>query len=325
MKNILLVVGGGGTEHEISLISSEYIASQVDSNKFALYQVEITKNHEWKYQGQSCSINFNRELEFGSNKVDLHAAIPCIHGYPGETGDIQSFFELIKLPYFGCNPQTSILCFNKLATKLLLESYGVQTTPFIQIINPDETDLASQFFNKHKSVYVKATNQGSSVGCYKVDKLEELTARIKEAFQFSPFVILEKNISGRELEVAAFEYNGEIHTTVPGEIICPNDFYTYEEKYATDSATTTETVAKNIPDTVLTEIAGQSQLAFKALKLRHLSRIDFFYTDEGEVLINEINTFPGHTKISMFPSMMENHGVKYSDFINQHLDSLVEN
>lgn len=325
MKNILLVVGGGGTEHDISLISSEYITSQINSQKFKVYKVEITKDLNWEYEGKTCSINFNRELEVGTEKIKLNAAIPCLHGYPGETGDIQSYFDLIRLPYFGCDSQSSILCFNKLATKLLLESYGVQTTPFIQIINPEETNLARQFFLDHKSVYVKATNQGSSVGCYRVDRLEDLSSAIKEAFRFSPFVILEKNIVGRELEVAAFEFDGKVHTTVPGEIICPNDFYTFEEKYATVSETTTETVAKNIPENILSEIKGQSLLAFKALKLRHLSRIDFFYTEEGEVLINEINTFPGHTQISMFPTMMENYGVKYSDFINQHLEKLLEN
>ncbi len=325
MKNILLVKGGGGSEHEISLISSQYIQNQIDASKFKVYSVEIDKDFKWKYLGHNCSLNFRGELVTQTEIIQIDIAIPCIHGFPGETGDIQSFFEMIKLPYFGCGPETNILCFNKLSTKLWLEKHGIKTTPFhiVSDLTDSEIKKAKDFFISHQSLFIKATNQGSSVGCFKCTDEQEIETLIKEAFKYSPYVILEKEIIGRELEVAFYQKDdGSSYFSAPGEIICHSDFYTYEEKYAENSTTETHVVAKDISIEVSKEIRKQAEAAAKILKLRHLSRIDFFYSQNGEVFINEINTFPGHTPISMFPTMMENDGLNYSDYINGLLDSL---
>lgn len=321
-KNVLVIKGGGASEHEISLISSKYIEEKIDRKLFEVFPVEIDKNFKWKYDGLECELNFNKELIFKDSKIKIDAVIPCLHGFPGETGNIQSYFELIGLSYFGCNPESSLLCFNKLATKLFLESIGIKTTPYIQLQNEEDTESAATFIKANGTCFLKATNQGSSVGCYQIQSFEDLKKNIKDAFTHSPFVILEKAIDGRELEVSAFEYNNEIIITAPGEIECESDFYSYEEKYSNESKTKTITQATGISEDLLKEINRQATLAFKALKLRHLSRIDFFLSSNDEVFINEINTFPGHTSISMFPLMMEASGVKYSDFLNQHLENL---
>ncbi len=324
MKNILLLAGGGSTEHEISLISAQYIESKIDKEKYKVFKVIIDKDFTWKFENQICELSNKKELRLSDRIIKIDCAIPCIHGFPGETGDIQSFFEVIKLPYFGCNSEANVLCFNKLATKLWLEFHGIITTPFtsIQNLSEKEMDKAESFFKKHKIIYIKATNQGSSVGCYRVDNIDDLKQSMAEAFKFSPFVILEKEIIGRELEVAVFEFKDEIIATSPGEIICPNKFYTYEEKYNSNSNTKTNVVAENISTEVSQKMKEIALSAFQSLKLRHISRIDFFLTTENEILINEINTMPGHTGISMFPMMMENYGVNYSDFINGHLSTL---
>jgi D-alanine-D-alanine ligase len=324
MKNVLLLMGGGGSEHEISLLSAKYIKDQIDSTQFRVLSVEIDKKFKWKFENLLCSLDFERTLKTSNGDFKVDMAIPCIHGFPGETGDIQSYFELIGLPYLGCNSETSVLCFNKLSTKLWLEKSGINTTPFIQINDTSSKELinANAFLDQHSVVYVKATNQGSSVGCYRCDNQKDLEKAVTEAFKFSPFVILEKEIVGREIEVSAFEFNNEIHITVPGEIECPGQFYSYEEKYAGNSHTKTHVVAPNITEEINMEIKRQALAAFKILKLRHLSRIDFFLTKDNAVIINEINTFPGHTSISMFPTMMENYGVKYSEFLNKALSSL---
>lgn len=321
-KKILLVKGGGGSEHEISLISAKYVEEKVDRNQFELYSVEIDKKFQWKLDGKDCELNFKKELLCGDSAVKIDAVIPCLHGYPGETGDIQSYFQLIGLPYLGCNPESSLLCFNKLATKLFLESMGIKTTRYIQLYDNQDIERGAEFIKENGLCFLKATNQGSSVGCYQIKTLEDFKKNIKEAFTYSPFVILEKAIDGRELEVSAFEYQNKIFITPPGEIECETDFYSYEEKYSSTSKTKTITTAQNISKKALTEINRQATLAFKALKLRHLARIDFFLSTQDEVLINEVNTFPGHTSISMFPLMMEASGVKYSDFLNQHLENL---
>ncbi len=324
MKNILLIKGGGSTEHEISLISAQYIKDQINSNEFHVVDVEIDKNFTWRHQGEICQLNFDRTLQTTHKKIKIDIAIPCIHGFPGETGDIQSFFELIKLPYLGCNPETNTLCFNKLATKVWLEKVGVPTSPFMQLHNAKDESLqtAETFLKEHHVVYVKATNQGSSVGCYRCQTTQELKQACKEAFEYSPFVIIEKEIKGREVEVSAFEYENKLHITLPGEIECPSQFYSYEEKYNKNSETKTHVEAPNLNQEVLQKINKYAFRACQSLKVRHLSRLDFFVTESDEVILNEINTFPGHTKISMFPMMMENYGVKYSDFINSNLKSL---
>lgn len=323
-KNVLLLKGGGASEHDISLISSDYIQSKIDLAKFEVFCVEVDQDFRWKFNGEDCQLNFDRQLVTFENTYNIDVAIPCFHGFPGETGSIQSFFDLIKLPYFGCNAETSLLCFNKLATKLFLENAGVKTTPFIQIQRLANIDKAREFIKKNGVCYLKATNQGSSVGCYQVKNFSDFEKNIKEAFSYSPFVILEKAIIGRELEVSVFEYKDSIHITPPGEILCESDFYDFDQKYANNSTAKTLPVATNIPSDVLIEIKRQAELAFKTLQIKDLSRVDFFLTNDREVFINEINTFPGHTTISMFPMMMEASGVSYSDFLCDRLEKLTE-
>lgn len=321
-KNIVVLVGGGGTEHEISLLSADYIESQIDREVFNVHRVLIDKSQKWTYQGLPINFTFDGELTMGSEKFKVDAAIPCIHGPPGETGEVQAFLELLNIPFLGCKSEASILSFNKLATKLLLENAGIKTAPFVQLQKEDGQKKLELFFKEHKDIYLKATNQGSSVGCYHITDEKEISSRLKEAFSYSPYVIAEKTINGRELEVAVFEYNKKWTATIPGEIDCPSEFYSYEEKYSENSETKTLVEAPNISAENQAKMKEMALAAVETLKLRHLARIDFFLADDGEIYINEINTFPGHTKISMFPMMMENSGVKYFDYLNHTLNSL---
>lgn len=321
-KNILVVVGGDGTEHDISLISADYIESKIDTDQFNIHRVLIDKNGKWTAQGLPVNLNLNGKLDYGNESFKIDAAIPCIHGPPGESGEIQSLFKMADIPFLGCGPETSMICFNKLATKLFLESARIPTSPFINLPEENFEQSLSEFMTKHPEVYIKATNQGSSVGCYFSSNKEEALKLAKKAFQYSPYVIVEKSIKGRELEVAVFEYQNQWTFTRPGEIDCPNDFYTYEEKYAKDSKTKTLVEAPNLSDEQIAKIQSYAKSAQELIQIKDLARIDFFLADDGEILINEINTFPGHTPISMFPSMMENAGVLYSDYINYQLNKL---
>lgn len=323
-KNILLIYGGGGTEHEISEVSARFLKTQVDSNVFNVYEVEIKHDSSWSFEGKEVWLDFNSCLFIDQQKectIDL--VIPCLHGFPGETGDLQSYLEMIKVPFIGCGSETSKICFNKASTKLWLESSKIPTTPFITVSSPNEEQLqtAHDFFKLHKSVFVKATNQGSSVGCYPVNSEDELADTVMAAYALSPYVIIEKSIKGRELEVAVFEYNNSIHCTPPGEIVCPSQFYSYDEKYNKESQTKTFIEAPNLSKQQMNKIKNYALKAFEVLKLRHLCRVDFFLADDGEIFINEINTFPGMTPISMFPKMMEHHGVSFKNFFAQILDS----
>jgi D-alanine-D-alanine ligase len=326
-KNVLLVYGGGGTEHEVSQVTAQFIASKINSDVYNLIQVEISKVFKWIHGDDNIQLNFDGNLELGDGSiVKVDALIPCLHGYPGETGDLQSYLEMINVSYLGPNAEASRICFNKILTKLWLENVGVPTTPFIALseLNADAIHNTKEFLKTHGNIFIKASNQGSSVGCYPLQDESKIAETLTKAFEYSDFVLVEKTIEGRELEVSAFEYQGKLHVTRPGEIICPNKFYSYEEKYADVSETQTSVLAENVTEEQTALIKKFSEISFKSIGLSHLSRIDFFLTNDGEIYLNEINTFPGMTPISMFPKMMENYGVKFEDFISEHLNQLVK-
>ncbi len=320
-KTILLLCGGGGTEHDVSLVSSKYIHKNLsEMGLYNIIKVEIGKDKLFRKlkkddsYGEIVTMNFNRQL-IGSTTEDIHLVVPCFHGPPGETGEIQTFCELIGLPYIGCGPEASLICFNKVTSKLWFDALDIPNTPFEFLSSMEDIARAHLFFDRHGKIFVKAASQGSSVGCYQVFKKEELDAALLNAFKYSEYVLVEKMVNARELEISTYEYDGAIIATVPGEIRCPSKFYSFEEKYDPNSKTTTEIVALNLPAEAIEKMRSMAIKVFTHLKLRHLSRIDFFYTDEGDIYLNEINSFPGMTPISMFPKMMENNGHSFNKFL----------
>jgi D-alanine-D-alanine ligase len=326
-KNILLICGGGGSEHEVSLVSANYIKSNLEKlDDCVIYYVVINKD------GTRTDDKGNLlELRRGGLHFDhatqketlLHFAIPCFHGAPGETGDIQAVFEMMELPYFGCGPEASRLCFNKISTKLWFDALSIPNTPYLFIEEPNEANInkAVVFYKNHKTVYVKASNQGSSVGCYFVENEEQLKEAITNAFKLSPYVLIETNIEGRELEIAVFEYDNKVIATVPGEIVCDSQFYDYEQKYSENSKAMTLVEAENINQEDISTMKDIAVKAFKQLKLRHLSRIDFFLAGDGTIYVNEINTFPGMTPISMFPKMLVHTGLEFHNYLKQIIET----
>ncbi|MFV0448186.1 MAG: D-alanine--D-alanine ligase [Vibrio sp.] len=319
---ILLLCGGGSSEHAVSLVSANYIQQQLAlTPEFEVIRVEMKKDgwfsdsHELVYlDTNAATLNCDSFVK----KVDF--VIPCIHGYPGETGDIQSMLELAGIPYLGCAPEASSNSFNKITSKLWYDALGIPNTPYLFLTenNQKSYDLAKDAFHKWGKIFIKAARQGSSVGCYKVTKAEDIIGAVNAAFGFSEQVLVEKAVKPRELEVAAYEIDGQLHISKPGEITAPEDaFYTYEEKYSADSHSTTEVEAQNLTEEQLQIIHQSAVKVFKHMKLRHLSRIDFFLTSEGDVYLNEVNTFPGMTPISMFPKMLEHNGHRFSEFLSQ--------
>lgn len=326
-KNILLLCGGSGTEHEVSVVSAKFLEKNLkEIGLYNVIKVEIgkPKTNDKTFRlvsasgtlGEVVEINSHRQLVGKNIKEDLHYVVPCIHGPPGETGEIQTYLELISLPYFGCGPEASLICFNKVTSKLWFNALDIPNTPFEFLTCIEDASKAHKLFDQHGKVFVKAASQGSSVGCYPVSQKSDLDTALKNAFTFSDYVLVEKMVTARELEISTYEFEGSVHASVPGEINCPTAFYSYDEKYDPNSKTTTEVVAPNLSTETIEKMRAYAIKTFKALKLRHQSRIDFFYTDKGEIYLNEINTFPGATPISMFPKMMENNGHSYLKFIS---------
>lgn len=329
MKNILLLCGGGSSEHEISLVSARYLEQQLKlTSDFNVLKVEITKNNGWQLDDNLTSTLKQVELDithaslkgdnFASVKIDY--VVPCIHGFPGETGDIQSLLDMAKIPYLGCNAESSSNSFNKITSKLWYDALNIPNTPY-RYLTENSTEsilIAEQAFDLWGKVFIKAARQGSSVGCYSVTIRGEVAATIQSAFQYSDQVLVEKSVKPRELEVAAYQYEGQLIITPPGEIIAPDGvFYTYDEKYSADSHSTTVLEAENLSETQLKAIDQYSRKVFTHMKLKDLSRIDFFLTEDNEIYLNEVNTFPGMTPISMFPKLMEHNGHVFSGFLEQ--------
>lgn len=326
--NVLLICGGGGSEHDISLKSAKFLKEKLSAvANITTHFVEIGKDQTRRDdQGRPCELRKDGLLVLQDQTIKLDFAIPCIHGPPGETGHIQAVFEMMGLPFLGCGHEASILCFNKISTKLWLQALNIPVTPYVFLsqLSTESIEEVKKFFKVHKDVFIKASEQGSSVGCYHVTDEKQIEAKLKEAFDLSPFVLVEKTIKGRELEIATYTYQDQLFATDPGEIVCPDKFYTYEEKYNSESKTETKVEAQGLSSVIKEEMKTYAKRAFLGLKLKDLSRIDFFLDSEGSVYLNEINTFPGHTAISLFPLMMEKNGLPYQDFISDKLKTYIK-
>ena len=326
--NILLLCGGDGSEHDISLLSANFIQEQLEKTADFKITKAVIHNHQFIVDDSKVGF-FDGVGDFvvGSEKFKVDCVVPCIHGVPGETGDIQSFLDIHNIPFIGCGAEASRYCFNKITTKLYLDALGIANSPYaiIPLNNEKYKQVALDFFDKYQDIYVKAASQGSSVGCYHVTKRDDVWDSIVEAFAFSSEVIIEKNIIHRELEVASYEIDGKLKISRPGEIIIPDNlFYTFEEKYSKDSGTITTVTPENLTEDEITTIQDMARRAFVGLKLRDISRIDFFLSKEDGILINEINTFPGATPISMFPKMLTHNGDNMADFLKKAVLKAIE-
>lgn len=317
---ILLLCGGGSSEHDVSLVSADFVQAQLNNiADFDVIRVEMQANGWFCPDGELAYLDTNSgTLNTDSFSKTVDFVVPCIHGFPGETGDIQSMLELAGIPYLGCGPEASANSFNKITSKLWYDALNIPNTPYLFLTENDQASYEQcvAALEQWGAIFIKAARQGSSVGCYKVSHIDELQAAIDGAFHYSDQVLVEKAVKPRELEVAAYEMNGELFITLPGEVIAPSDaFYTYEEKYSADSHSVTEVEAKNLTAEQHAQIQHSARKVFTHMKLRHLSRIDFFLTEEGDIYLNEVNTFPGMTPISMFPKMVQHHGHEFHEFL----------
>lgn len=317
---ILLICGGGSSEHEVSLVSADFLQSQLEQTPgFSVVRVEMKDDGWYTADNHLAYLDTNTgTLNTDSKSYKLDFVVPCIHGYPGETGDIQSMLELTGIPYLGCGPEASTNSFNKITSKMWYDALGIPNTPYIFLTeNSDDSYQRSvEAFEQWGSVFVKAARQGSSVGCYRVTELSELRQALTDAFTYSDQVLVEQAVKPRELEVAAYEFQGKLYLSKPGEVKAPEDaFYSYEEKYSKASHSTTDVEATDLTNAQLEIIRKSAEKVFVHMRLRHLSRIDFFLTPAGDIYLNEVNTFPGMTPISMFPKMVEHDGTNFAEFL----------
>ena len=337
IRRILLFNGGESEEHEITLTSVAYLKKTLQKIVkklkappfFEILDVMISKKGgEWSCQGLPCALDFQKNLRIqGKKPLSIHGAIPFLHGYPCETGHLLALLELYHIPYLGPPAEAAVLSFNKASTKYWMNTISLPVSPGIVLINSQKNSLQKglAFLEKYGDIFIKASNQGSSRGCYRIKDKKDFEKILQNTLKLSPYAVLEKRIKGRELEVAVYEYQDQLQATPPGEILPPEDsFYSYEEKYHEKTQTQTLTIAPNLPEEILQKIHFYSLEVFKVLKLRDFARIDFFYSPDDGLLLNEVNTYPGLTSISMFPKMIEKNGLLFQDFIWERLQKFAD-
>lgn len=342
MKKVGVIFGGMSTENEVSIQSAEGVINNLDRNKYEIYLIYIDKNGNWhKYVGKQDTreINF-RYMQKINNTMEyikqLDVVVPVLHGLYGEDGTIQGLLELLKVPYVGCKVLASAIGMDKVYTKIIFEKAGLRQAKYIYIKKEEENyiyvdeylreeratieEICKNVYSELKfPMFVKPSNFGSSVGISKVNNIKELKEAIIEAGKYDKKIIIEQGIEGKEVECAVLQ-DREIITSCVGEIKPAEEFYSYEAKYVMQETKTL--IPAQITKQQEEEIRRQAIEAFKAIDGKGLSRVDFFIENvTGEIYINEINTLPGFTTISMYPQLFEKSGIEYSKLLEILIDN----
>ena len=340
-KRVAIICGGRSSEHEISCISAGGVLSAIDRSQYQPVLIGISKNGQWflldekttltikdgslpsiPESGTSVALDATGFHSEGKNlKIDI--VFPLLHGPYGEDGTIQGLLEMADIPYVGSGVLASAVAMDKSFAKPIFAAHGIKVAAgFVARASEwakDNATIQKQADLLGYPVFVKPARGGSSRGTTKVKSSSEFAAAIEEAHRFDPKAMVEQEIRGKEIECAVLEIDGVAKASLVGQIkIDPKyDFYNFEAKYL-DSATTIELPAP-IDQKISDQIRAKAVDAFVALGCSGLARVDFFLTDNNEVIINELNTMPGFTATSVFPKMWAATGLGYTKVITHLL------
>ncbi len=349
---ICLLFGGRSGEHEVSLQSAKSIYEVLDKNKYAIFLVGIDKQGHWLLGNSSnyllnatnpklIALNKNNTTEVTAIKKhtsselispksghpisNIDVFFPVMHGTYGEDGSIQGFLELLDVAYVGAGVLGSALGMDKDVMKRLLNHNGIKTAKFKAI---KKSQWGSDTLNDVIKVFgfpmfVKPANLGSSVGINKAKNKSELEKFVKEAFLYDTKILIEQPVKGREVECSVLGNDKPI-ASLPGEVIPQHEFYSYEAKYVDENGAILKIPASNLAKKTIRKIQETAIKAFKSLECSGMARVDFFLEPNGEVIVNEINTIPGFTKISMYPKLWEASGLPYSKLLDKLIELAME-
>ena len=316
-KKIAVIFGGTNTEHEVSIVSARSVIENLDKSKYIPIPIKITKKNSWINQ-KGKNIDPIKTLK----KVDI--AFPVIHGPFGEDGTLQGLFEMIKIPYIGCGVLASALCMDKATQKSLCLRYKIPTPLFFWLTNYDWKTSKQKIIKHIESNYtyplfVKPSNQGSSVGISKTTNIKELKKAIGFALKYDTKVIIEQGIeNAKEIECSILG-NHNPKASVLGEIVSSNDFYDYDAKYIDGQSK--EIIPAKLPENIAKSIRFDAIKAFQILDCSGLARADFLYDHKNKkYYLNELNTMPGFTQISMYPKLWQASGLTYSRLLHQLIE-----
>ncbi|MDE2235756.1 MAG: D-alanine--D-alanine ligase [Gammaproteobacteria bacterium] len=343
-----ILFGGKSAEHEISLLSAKNIIEALDKNKYEPVLIGIDKDGRWlvnepsrfllnetnpklialnKANSQGVALapqNAGQltSLEHGRLDTSVDVVFPVLHGPFGEDGTVQGLLKLANVPFVGAGVLGSAVGMDKDVMKRLLRDAGIPVPKFLVFRQGEALDFKAVTNILGLPLFVKPANLGSSVGISKVKDAASFQKAVAEALRFDVKIIVEENIQGREIECAVLG-NQDPQASVPGEIIPTHEFYDYQAKYVDENGARLEAPAKLPPETVkrVQELAIRT---FRALNCEGMGRVDFFLKADGTLLVNEINTIPGFTKISMYPRLWGLSGVSYTQLIDRLIGLALE-
>ncbi len=350
---LAVIFGGKSDEHEVSRNSAGNVLRALSKTDHDVMVVGITKEGRW-YETKADIEEIrsgawehrsdNRQTTIPADPVahgflifdrndhaELHQVdciLPVLHGDHGEDGEIQGVFEMAGIPYCGPGVRASANCMDKSVTKQLASVTGVDMAKYCVLKKHDYNNNKEVHLERAVAVndgrfplFVKPSSAGSSVGAHKVKAPEELQSAIEDAFRYDDKVLVEEAIEGREIEVALLG-NHEPEASCVGEILAADEFYDYDAKYNNPESRTR--IIDDLPTETLDEVRHYAVEIFKALDCRGLSRCDFFYSTEGKIIFNEINTLPGFTNISMYPQLWEAMGKSQTELIEEIIRLAIE-
>jgi D-alanine-D-alanine ligase len=325
---VAIICGGKSSEHEISCISANGILNAIDLSTFEPVLIGITKSGKWLLlpedtsfiiqngalptvpeSGLEISIT-SQGLFSGGKNLAIDVVFPILHGPYGEDGTIQGLFEMIGLRYVGSGVLASAVSMDKSYSKPIFAAAGLKVAPGT-VVTSSNFELPS---NLKYPLFVKPARSGSSRGTTKVKQDSELKAAVESALAFDTKVIIEQAVVGKEIECAVLQSEGKTIVSPVGQIVISSkyEFYDFQAKYLDDSM---QLVFPELPAGIEEKIQAAALTAFNAAGCEGLARVDFFYSDSGEVVINEINTMPGFTPLSVYPKLIEKSGMNYQQLI----------
>jgi len=347
---VAVIFGGRSAEHEVSLQSAKNVLSALNKEKYEPVLIGIDKSGRWfliedtnaflndddpKHIALSRSTrqvavvpggDETKLIDISTNTSlgRIDAAFPILHGPFGEDGTVQGLLKLANIPFVGAGVLGSALGMDKDAMKRILRSENIPIADFLtySFTDRDRISFSDVEAALGMPVFVKPANMGSSVGISKVSDKEELRKAVDDAFLYDTKIIIEEYIKGREIECSVLGNEDPI-ASIPGEILPRREFYSYEAKYIDENGAVLEIPAKLDQD-VIERVRGLAVATYKALCCEGLARVDMFLKDNGEILINEINTLPGFTRISMYPKLWEISGLPYDRLLDRLIELALE-
>ncbi len=318
--NLGIVYGGKSNEHEVSIRSAENIINAINKDKYNLFPILINKEGKWFFENVEINI-----IDFVKEK-NIKVVFPVLHGNYGEDGSIQGLFKMINVSFVGPDVLSSAVCMDKEFTKKILNFENIKTTKFIVYKNYEKKLINFEEITEKLGLpfFVKPANSGSSVGVGKITNEKQFKEKINEAFKHDSKIIFENEIIGKEIEISVIGNNNQLFISSPGEIITTHEYYDYNAKYNDKNGTSFSIPPKDLLENKIKEIKEIARKVYQVLDCQGMARIDFFIDKNMNVIVNEVNTIPGFTNISMYPKMLIESGISYQEIIDKLITLALE-